>query len=915
MSSFDGWYWTSYGRGGFTGSIGFNSYYGRTEQGITSPTIDASSFATDNDSTFVDFDLCIPKNYYDLYSGSSAEFAIKVGGSELKRITKKDYYSTIVYTYGYYSSPSSWTSTSYWKHYRVLIPSAQRTAGMQITLTGKGTNSYGYYYPYSQPFWIDNVVVTNNHYTNVTIAPKSLVFGNLGKGLTSDPSYVVIGNPNSTPVNISNIALSGSNPGDFQIVRTVSVIQPGSSDSIGVVFAPQVKDLRMANLTFSTDVDIPQNATVDMRGFCLVPAITLPNGLTVFRKTFVKFDQSLTTAIPFTNTGLAPLIIDTANSYVDGDAVAQYTILSAPTSMIMPGASDSVVVQFTPTNEGRQTSYLHLNSNADNGEQVLTMLAAGIVPHLEITPRQVLFDSTDVGQKRSVTLTLFNSGTDTLAITHNMLSESDYDFTAATLSGGDTLIGPGQSRTVQLTFNPVRSGTRVTRLHLTTNIPKTFEPVRRDTSTFDVNVMGYAIPVGILSASAIAPDTGIIGIESCQTASFTNTGAAPLTVTSATITGANASEFTLSGFTLPVTIPVGGTQSFTLCTTPGARGDRAAQLVLSGTSNERTLSATLPLNAYGLQVCASAQATTKLGSHTCAGYTDTATITVSNCGDVATNYAAALPAGMTDFTIVGSPTSATVAASGTTQFRIAYTPTARGAQSATLTITGGTGVTPMTVTVDASGGAASIVGSGTAPATEVGSTSTAFEVGVQNTGECDFIPGVPTVTGPFTYVSGGDNAIAPGASGTLMFTFSPTQSGSTVGVVSFPNSTGVSLPAANVTITGATPASVRSAEAFGFSLGQNYPNPFFPKSQIDFVVPYSGRVQLDVLDAKGSFVTTLYSGVAEQGTHTVLVDANAFTPAASSASATSSGSYFYRLTGSNPAGAPVVLVRQMTLVK
>jgi hypothetical protein len=656
-----------------------------------------------------------------------------------------------------------------------------------------------------------------------------------------------------------------------------------------------------------------------MRGFCLVPAITLPNGTTAFRKTFVKFDQAQTTTIPFTNSGLAPLIIDTAMTFVDGDAGPQYAVVSAPLAPIPPGANDSIVLQFTPTQEGRQTSYLHLNSNADNGEQVLTLLAAGIVPHLEITPRQVLFDSTDVGQKRSVALTLFNSGTDTLAITHNILSEADYDFTAATLTGSDTLIAPGQSRTVQLTFNPLRSGTRVTRLHLTTNIPRTFEPIRRDTSTFDVNVMGYAIPVGILSTSAIAPDTGIIGIESCQTSSFTNTGAAPLTVTSATISGANASEFTLSGFTLPVTIPVGGTQSFTLCTTPGARGDRTAQLVLSGTSNDRALSATLPLSAYGLQVCASAMTTTDLRSRTCAGYTDTATITISNCGDVATSYVAALPSGSSDFTVVGSTTSPSVASSGTTTFRVAYAPTARGAQSTTLTITGGTGVTPMTVTLNGSGGAASIVGSGTAPATEVGSTSATFEVGVQNTGECDFIPGTPTVTGPFTYVSGGENAVAPGASGTLLFTFSPTQSGSTVGVVSFPNSTGVSIPAANVTISGATPASVRSAEAFGFSLGQNYPNPFFPKSQIDFVVPYSGRVQLDVLDARGGYVTTLFSGIAEQGSHTVMVDANRFaatagSPAAS-ASASASGSYFYRLTGSNPAGAPVVLLRQMTLVK
>jgi hypothetical protein len=915
FTSFDGWYRASYGRSGANGSVAFNSYYGRYEQAMNSPTMDASGFATTADSTFIEFDLFMPKNYYDLYYGSNTEFYVKVGGTQLLKVTHSDYSSVTVGTYGYTSNPSSYTSTSYWRHYKVLVPVAQRSAAMQIALSAKGTNSQGYYYPYSNNVFIDNIKVSNNHYTTATVTPKSLAFGNLGKGLTSSPQYVVIANPNSTPVNISNVALSGSNPGDYQIVYSPTQIQPGMSDSIGVVFAPQTKNLRVANLTFTTDVDIPRNALIDMTGFCLVPQIVLPNGTSVFRKTLVKFDDMVQATIPFTNTGLAPLLVDTVATYVEGDAAIQYAIVSKPAQPTMPGASDSLVVQFAPTHEGQQAAYLHLLTNADNGEQVLTLHAVGIVPHLEISPRQVLFDSTDLGNNRSVTLTLYNSGTDTLAITHNILTGSDYDYTVTTLNGADTLLVPSQSKTIEVSFHPLRNGTRVGRLHLTTNIPLTFEATRRDTSTFDVSIMGYAIPVGILSTQA-PTDTGIVGIESCRTSSFTNTGAADLTITSATIVGRDSAEFSLNGVTFPVTLQVGATEPFTLCTTPSERGDRVAQLVLTGSSNDRSLSVTVPIAAFGLEVCATSTATTQLGSATCAGYTDTAVVTVSNCGDVATNYTAALSAGSSDFAIVGNPTSSSVDATGSTTFRVAYTPTARGTANTTLTITGGTGVSPMTVNLSGSGNAAAIVGSGTAPATAVGSKSAAFEVGVQNTGECDFVPGVPTVTGPFTYLSGGDAVIAPGASGTLMFTYAPTQSGSTVGVVSFPNSTGVSIPAANVTITGATPAAVRASEAYGFSLGQNYPNPFREKAEIEFVVPYTTRVQLDLLDATGNYVASLFSGMAEQGTHSAMVDASATLRSADiNTSALSSGTYFYRLTCHTTDGEPVVLVRQMVMVK
>ncbi|HXV13252.1 MAG TPA: T9SS type A sorting domain-containing protein, partial [Candidatus Krumholzibacteria bacterium] len=70
-------------------------------------------------------------------------------------------------------------------------------------------------------------------------------------------------------------------------------------------------------------------------------------------------------------------------------------------------------------------------------------------------------------------------------------------------------------------------------------------------------------------------------------------------------------------------------------------------------------------------------------------------------------------------------------------------------------------------------------------------------------------------------------------------------------------------------------------------LSQNYPNPFNPQTTIDFVVPATGPVTLEVFDARGAKVASLVDGVKSKGNHTVSFNAQGL----------ASGVYFYRLKG------------------
>lgn len=90
-----------------------------------------------------------------------------------------------------------------------------------------------------------------------------------------------------------------------------------------------------------------------------------------------------------------------------------------------------------------------------------------------------------------------------------------------------------------------------------------------------------------------------------------------------------------------------------------------------------------------------------------------------------------------------------------------------------------------------------------------------------------------------------------------------------------------------------------------FEVFQNYPNPFNPSTKIDYQIPGTGNVSIQIYNINGELVKTLTNAHQTAGRYSIVWDGRS-----SSSSPVASGVYIYRvLYGSS------VLSRKMLLLK
>ncbi|HLJ33130.1 MAG TPA: N,N-dimethylformamidase beta subunit family domain-containing protein [Ktedonobacteraceae bacterium] len=230
--------------------------------------------------------------------------------------------------------------------------------------------------------YIDDVKVADSYNGQVSPAPAvslnpgSLSFGNQVVGTTSAPQTVTLKNSGNAPLNISNIALSGTNAGDFaQTNNCPSTLNNGASCTISVTFTPGATGTKSASVTFTDNApDSPQNLALSGTGSVLAPAVSLSPTSLSFGNQNVGTTSTAKT-ITLTNSGTSALTI--SNIGLAGTNSGDFAQTNNCPGTLAANANCTISITFTPAANGSRSASLTLTDNAADSPQHAALTGTG----------------------------------------------------------------------------------------------------------------------------------------------------------------------------------------------------------------------------------------------------------------------------------------------------------------------------------------------------------------------------------------------------------------------------------------------------------------------------------------------------------------------------------------------------------
>ena len=490
-----------------------------------------------------------------------------------------------------------------------------------------------------------------------------------------------------------------------------------------------------------------------------------------------------------TNSGKARLTI--SSIALTGGNAGDFTQTNNCRASLAAGANCFIQVMFKPTAPGTRTTVLNIKDNATGSPQKVTFsgTATASAPAVSLSATSLTFGNYAVGATAlPQNLFVTNFGNAPLAFTSIALTGNNAsDFVQTNNCGGS--LAAGANCLVQVIFKPFAAGSRTTTLSIADNA--TGSPQK-------VALSGTATagaPTVSLSAASLyfgyyaAGTTG--GPENLF---ITNSGNSPLTLTSITLTGANASDFTQTN-NCGGSLTPSASCLVQVMFKPSATGTRTT--ILSIADNATGSPQTVSLSGTGTSAVASVFPTSLTFGSQSVGATGTAqAVTVNNTGNAALNITSIAVSGANagDFALTNS-CGTSVAAGANCTISVTFKPTVTGTRSAAVTIADSASSSPQTVGLSGTGTASTVSVSPTNlsfGSQSVGTTSSAQMITLTNSGNVALTISSLTISGAnpgdFTQTSNCGSNVAAGANCTIGVTFLPSASGSRAASLSIADS-------------------------------------------------------------------------------------------------------------------------------
>jgi sugar lactone lactonase YvrE len=227
----------------------------------------------------------------------------------------------------------------------------------------------------SAPGSPQTVALTGTGVSAVTLLPAGLSFPLQINTTSSAPQSIQVTNNQTVTLNISSIAISGTNAASFSQINTCgTALTAGSSCTITVMFTPNTTGANSAIVSITDDASgSPQTGTLFGLGTGATATMT-PTSLTF--GTQAVSTTSTAQVVTVTNSGKETLNISSIIFTGTNNGDFTQTTTCGPT--VLPAGTCTISVSFMPLAGGTRTASLTLNDSAGDSPQSINLIATGI---------------------------------------------------------------------------------------------------------------------------------------------------------------------------------------------------------------------------------------------------------------------------------------------------------------------------------------------------------------------------------------------------------------------------------------------------------------------------------------------------------------------------------------------------------
>lgn len=393
---------------------------------------------------------------------------------------------------------------------------------------------------------------------------KPLTLTNVGSGPLLINSLVVSGD--------ASIALASTTCGE--------VLASAESCTVTLSVTPEDMDIRTGLLTLSASGTTNRITRVQVFSQPAVSSsvIELSPSLVAFPATAVG--QAAEQTMVLRSTGNLAAVV---NSYaLTGPNASEFALVNANACVgtLAPGMQCELVLRATPQGGAVRQAQLAINANTSSPVSAVPLRISGLQGLVVANPSALTFSATEVGQSRSTTLVLSNSGAAPLTLSAAKGSTALKG--TVTVSGciGTTLAAGGNC-TMTVRFAPTDVGALSGALEL-------LNTGAQSPLTVPVAATGVAAPVAqaTLDTFVCTPAVAQTGTAVSCTAALRSTGTAALTVASVVRT---STQFAVPTHNCPASVAPGSACTITLTSSSATAGTFST--TVSATTNAGVKSA------------------------------------------------------------------------------------------------------------------------------------------------------------------------------------------------------------------------------------------------------------------------------------------------------------------------------------